>query len=489
MEEERAEKKGKRYALAHRHFHLLREQFVCSHSHTETVFSVEKLPLDFDFALYLTRRGGVVLGEIIEVPTPLWLFFLLFFTPLFFGVLYADEGVQLVLYLVFGYINAAAAALATIKLRRTYLNLIPSVWEEEKVEKARAELHYTFEAGKKSMKRDMSTPLLPTQASASLFPPRLLPAYLLRRIPNRKNGCMARLLFGKDEAVTRHDGLFWFYKRGQTFLLYLIRACLLLNAVYISIFLVTIVGMLRDLSFSTAGVVGITLLAAGPIIVLSACLPSYCHNLTIATSVERYRCKQTVRAVQRHQSLQQALKAFSVFKALHLFEAKRLGRKSGEEGRDTLDDEKRARLTEAFRSFDTDGSGKVSRDEMHAVFTSLGLSMRGTDVQSLLDEYDVDGDGEISLAEFMSMMSVQSQVLNEKPEDTAENIFNFIDDDNSGTITPEELYAAFEKAKVSVSMADVLSIISEFDKDGDGTIGLDEFKAMAKKCASSEGSE
>ena len=48
-----------------------------------------------------------------------------------------------------------------------------------------------------------------------------------------------------------------------------------------------------------------------------------------------------------------------------------------------------------FRMFDTDGSGSIARDELATAMESLGLSASQKEVDELINEYDVDGNGEI----------------------------------------------------------------------------------------------
>jgi len=67
---------------------------------------------------------------------------------------------------------------------------------------------------------------------------------------------------------------------------------------------------------------------------------------------------------------------------------------------------KEENLRNAFRMFDKDGSGKISIDEMKQ---ALGAEVEGqTDNEDewnqLIEEVDIDGDGEIDFEEFISMM-------------------------------------------------------------------------------------
>ena len=63
---------------------------------------------------------------------------------------------------------------------------------------------------------------------------------------------------------------------------------------------------------------------------------------------------------------------------------------------------RRANIEAAFKAFDEDGSGTITSDEIRNV---LGLHNYQSEVwDSILSEVDQDGNGEIDLKEFRTMM-------------------------------------------------------------------------------------
>jgi len=61
-------------------------------------------------------------------------------------------------------------------------------------------------------------------------------------------------------------------------------------------------------------------------------------------------------------------------------------------------------IKEAFKVFDKDGNGFISAAELRHVMTNLGEKLTDTEVDDLIKEADVDGDGQINYEEFVKLM-------------------------------------------------------------------------------------
>lgn len=61
-------------------------------------------------------------------------------------------------------------------------------------------------------------------------------------------------------------------------------------------------------------------------------------------------------------------------------------------------------LKEAFRVFDKDQNGFISAMELRHVMTNLGEKLTDDEVDEMIREADVDGDGQINYEEFVKMM-------------------------------------------------------------------------------------
>ena len=59
-----------------------------------------------------------------------------------------------------------------------------------------------------------------------------------------------------------------------------------------------------------------------------------------------------------------------------------------------------------FDKYDTDKSGNIEADELTQILTEAGITnVNPAEVQMMVKDFDLDGDGMISLNEFLNMMS------------------------------------------------------------------------------------
>lgn len=94
----------------------------------------------------------------------------------------------------------------------------------------------------------------------------------------------------------------------------------------------------------------------------------------------------------------------------------------------------------------------------------------------MMSAADLDGDGFISLEEFMSVNTMEkdsSQCIED-----LRNAFTLYDRDNNGLISAEELHHVLRSMGEKATLADCKSMIRAVDKNGDGAVNFEEFVQM-----------
>ncbi|TFK60937.1 calmodulin [Pluteus cervinus] len=62
-------------------------------------------------------------------------------------------------------------------------------------------------------------------------------------------------------------------------------------------------------------------------------------------------------------------------------------------------------IREAFKAFDKDGDGKITKSELKLMMASLGETITDLELDEMIKEADVDGNGAIEVEEFVKIMS------------------------------------------------------------------------------------
>ncbi|XLU30997.1 hypothetical protein S245_067063, partial [Arachis hypogaea] len=67
-------------------------------------------------------------------------------------------------------------------------------------------------------------------------------------------------------------------------------------------------------------------------------------------------------------------------------------------------DDAEEELKEAFKVFDKDQNGFISASELRHVMINLGEKLTDEEVEQMIKEADLDGDGQVNYDEFVKMM-------------------------------------------------------------------------------------
>ncbi|XP_035181734.1 centrin-2-like isoform X5 [Oxyura jamaicensis] len=63
-------------------------------------------------------------------------------------------------------------------------------------------------------------------------------------------------------------------------------------------------------------------------------------------------------------------------------------------------------ILKGFKLFDHDGTGKISFEKLKLVATEVGEDITDEELQEMIDEADVDGDGEVDQQEFLRILTL-----------------------------------------------------------------------------------
>merc|ERR1712093_191110 len=129
--------------------------------------------------------------------------------------------------------------------------------------------------------------------------------------------------------------------------------------------------------------------------------------------------------------------------------------------------------------FDTDGSGSIATGELRVAMKALGFEPKPGEIEKLIHSVDDDGDGEMDYDDFERMM--ERKILDKDQKDDLLKAFKLIDDDQTGNISLKNLKRVAKELGEAMTEEDLMEVIAESDKDGDGELSVDEFLAVMKK--------
>ena len=138
-----------------------------------------------------------------------------------------------------------------------------------------------------------------------------------------------------------------------------------------------------------------------------------------------------------------------------------------------LSDEKISELNEAFKIFDKDKDGYITTKELGDIMKGLGQNPSEAELQNLVNEVDIEGNGTIDFKEFLGLMAKKMK----EPENEEEIIeaFKVFDKDGNGLISSDELLHVMVSLGDNLTIEEVEDLIKDADLDKDGYINYAEF--------------
>lgn len=139
----------------------------------------------------------------------------------------------------------------------------------------------------------------------------------------------------------------------------------------------------------------------------------------------------------------------------------------------------RDNLAKVFKSFDTNGDGKLDMNEVKVGYLEhYGRVMSDEEVEAMFQAVDTDNSGFIDYTEFVVAATNQSSITTQEKLQAA---FRMFDKDGEGTISAEEISQVLNfGGSNSLSTEAVDAIIKQVDENGDGEIQFEEFVMMMK---------
>merc|ERR1712025_1287865 len=137
-------------------------------------------------------------------------------------------------------------------------------------------------------------------------------------------------------------------------------------------------------------------------------------------------------------------------------------------------------LKEAFKLFDMDGDGMITKDELRKLVEKVGGNMTEGEAQGLIRQADKDGDDGIDFSEFAKLWAAIKGEGEDEKEIRAE--FCKLDTDSSGYITNEEMISVISDCDhfTGDKMEEAKKCVAELDVDKDGRVSYPEFLLVWK---------
>lgn len=134
-------------------------------------------------------------------------------------------------------------------------------------------------------------------------------------------------------------------------------------------------------------------------------------------------------------------------------------------------------LKEAFAVFDKDSDGRITVDDLSAVFKHFGQNVSRKKLETILAEADLDDNDCIDFPEFLTLVATQQNDPEEK-ELKLRRAFRLYDLGNTGYISYLNLRLVMGRLGCPLTPEQAFEMISEVDTDGDGKISFSDFKRI-----------
>ena len=140
-----------------------------------------------------------------------------------------------------------------------------------------------------------------------------------------------------------------------------------------------------------------------------------------------------------------------------------------------LSKQEKEQIDKVFRAMDLNGDGKLQKDEIKQGYAEyFGRQLTDQEIDEMFEKVDADGSGEIEYSEFVVATLNEKNLLSNNKLQTA---FKMFDKDGGGSISIEEIKQVLSFGQ-TLDEDMVAQIIKQVDANGDGEISYDEFAQM-----------
>jgi len=150
-------------------------------------------------------------------------------------------------------------------------------------------------------------------------------------------------------------------------------------------------------------------------------------------------------------------------------------------------------IRQAFKQFDTDNDGSISKQEVMDGMKRSGRNFTDDEIQAIFLLADRDNNGQIDFPEFALIMiptaperiSKLKKVYRTSGE--VQSAFKKFDANGDGSIDFNEMRTGLKNSGVLLTDQEIETIFAVADQDGDGQVNMDEFVQLLSPCGNVNG--
>lgn len=291
---------------------------------------------------------------------------------------------------------------------------------------------------------------------------------------------------------SRRDTLYWFEKKGPSLYLIIFQFRLVfLSAYYSLLFLSFYPSFLKEHSLWRS--MGYILFSIIPAILLRIHNRRSVANMAVASSLGDHRRPQSVACAIREEKTEQLIRSLVIVEKMHrsavtnvddptMGDSDELGTSSRR-----IDSQELVEVERIFNTFDVSGDGAIQSTELQRLMDALGVAMTTQSIDAMVQQLDIDGDGEISRDEFVAFYASKFSTHHDKRSqdlhELGQFMFRLFDQDGSGGVTLSEFKDVLDALNVEFSIDEVGDLVNELDEHNRGMVGEKEFIALLERHA------